>query len=80
MLSAWQQIALLAATLAAMLLTAKIFSKSESKVERKGDSTPNGEPANAPRLATATVLPAHAESRLQSGDKEVSAALWRHST
>jgi hypothetical protein len=80
MLSAWQQIALLAATLAAMLLTAKIFSKSESKVERKGESTPNGEPANVPQLATASMLPVHPESRLQSSDKEVSAALWRHST
>ncbi len=64
MLSAWQQLALLAATLGAMLLTAKIFSKSESKVERKGDSTPGGESADAPQLATASALPARAESRL----------------
>ena len=37
MLSAWEQIVLLAATLGAMLLTAKIFSKSESKVETKSE-------------------------------------------
>jgi hypothetical protein len=80
MLSAWQQIVLLAATLAGMLLTAKIFSKSEAKVEKKGDSTPPGEIANASPLATASMMPVHAESRIQRSDKEVSAALWRHST
>src|ERR1700738_1719182 len=40
MLRAWEQIALLAATLAAMLLTAKVFSKSEAKVEPKADRAP----------------------------------------
>jgi hypothetical protein len=61
MLSAWQQIALLAATLAAMLLTGKIFSKSESKVERKGNSAP-GVPQLAPAAAA---LPARAEAPLR---------------
>jgi len=80
MLSAWQQIALLAATLGAMLLTAKIFSKSEAKVEKKGESAPGPEPAGTPPLETTTVLPAPAESQPQSGDKEVTAVVWRHST
>jgi peptidoglycan/LPS O-acetylase OafA/YrhL len=80
MLSAWQQIALLAATFAAMLLTARIFSKSEAKVERKGDIPPGHEQADAPQLAAASMLPVHVESRVQRTDKEVSAALWRHST
>jgi hypothetical protein len=35
MLSGWRQFALLAATFAAMLLTAKLFSKSEAKQERQ---------------------------------------------
>ena len=38
MLSGWRQIELLSCTLAAMLLTAKIFSKSEAKHERKPKS------------------------------------------
>jgi hypothetical protein len=37
MLSAWKQILLLAATLAGMLLTAKLFSKSEGKAEQKSE-------------------------------------------
>jgi hypothetical protein len=49
MLTAWQQIALLVATLAAMLLTAQLFSKVETKVERK-DPTP-------PSTPRSTVLP-----------------------
>src|SRR5882762_9587134 len=77
MLTAWQQVALLAATLGAMLLTAKIFSKSEAKVEKKGDSAPAEEIVNASPLATAAMLPVPAESRIQRSDKEVSAALWR---
>jgi hypothetical protein len=36
MLSRWQQVGLLATTLGAMLLTAKLFSKSEAKQERPG--------------------------------------------
>jgi hypothetical protein len=64
MLSAGEQVALLAATLGAMLLTAKIFSKSEAKTERKRDDTPPGirQPVRAP------ALPAEAESRLQYCD------------
>jgi hypothetical protein len=50
MLSAWKQVALLATTLGAMLLTAKIFSKSEEKTERKGDDGAPGihQPVTAP--------------------------------
>ena len=65
MLSAWQQVALLAATLAGMLLTAKIFSKSEAKTERKGD------PAPEPPQEASTTAPApaaQAESHLQYCD------------
>lgn len=62
MLSAWQQVALLAATLAGMLLTAKIFSKSEAKTERRGDRPPET-PQVTP--TTAGALPAPAESSLQ---------------
>jgi hypothetical protein len=40
MLSAGKQFALLAATLGAMLLTAKMFSKSEDKADRKGEGAP----------------------------------------
>lgn len=42
MLSAWKQFVLLAATLGAMLLTAKMFSKSEAKAEKKGDGALEG--------------------------------------
>jgi hypothetical protein len=63
MLSVWHQIALLAATLAAMLLTAKIFSKSESKVEGKGQNS-----LGTPQLATAPALPSQSESHLQYCD------------
>jgi hypothetical protein len=63
MLSLWQQIGLVAATLAAMLLTAKIFSKSESKVERRGESIPASS-IGRPQLTTAPALPSHAESAL----------------
>lgn len=64
MLSAWKQVALVATTLGAMLLTAKIFSKSEEKTERKGDNGAPGarEPVAAP--ATPPVLPAETEPRL----------------
>jgi hypothetical protein len=74
-LSAWGQIALLAATLSAMLLTAKIFSKSEAKVERNGESTPR-----APQLAPASAsgLPSPTEPPLQL-QYEASAAAQRHS-
>src|SRR5258707_6707954 len=40
MLSVWREVALLAATLAGMLLTAEIISKSEAKTERRGDPAP----------------------------------------
>src|SRR6266849_976535 len=46
MLSAWQQLTLLVATLAAMLLTAKVFCKSEVNTERKGNDD-----REAPNLA-----------------------------
>src|SRR5712664_466005 len=65
MLSAWQQVALLAATLAGMLLTAKVFSKSESKVERKSESMPLTTSTARPRLATAPALPSRAEAHAQ---------------
>src|ERR1700738_267330 len=63
MLSLWQQIGLVAATLAAMLLTAKIFSKSESKVERRGETIPASSIGRR-QLTTAQALPSHAESAL----------------
>ncbi len=66
MLSAWQQVALLAATLAGMLLTAQIFSKSEAKTERRGDSSAPETPQLAP--TTVAALPAPAESHLQYCD------------
>jgi hypothetical protein len=80
MLTAWQQIALLAATMGAMLLTAKIFSKLESRVEKKGENPAKEESGNAAQLGAASMLPVRAESRVQRGDKEVSSAVWRHST
>lgn len=40
MLSGWQQFALLSITLAAMLITGKMFSKSEAKNERQGKRPP----------------------------------------
>jgi hypothetical protein len=64
MLSAWQQVALLAAALAGMLLTAKAFSKSESKVERKSESIPTTSTAR-PQLARAPALPSRAEAHAQ---------------
>lgn len=51
MLNGWRQIALLSATFAAMLVTAKIFSKSEAKHERE-PKTPVG---------TQIIWPPHAE-------------------
>jgi hypothetical protein len=52
MLSVWEQVALLGATLGAMWLTAKVFSKSEEKTERKGDDGASGirQPVMAPAL------------------------------
>jgi hypothetical protein len=51
MLSAWKQILLLAATLAGMLLTAKLFSKSEGKTERKGEPDDGAKHAEASEIA-----------------------------
>lgn len=76
MLSAWQQFALLATTLAAMLVTAKLFSKSEAKVERKDPQSDN----NVPQFDAIPALPIHAQARLQSYDNQVTAALWRHNS
>ena len=76
MLSAWQQFALLATTLAAMLSTAKLFSKSEAKVERKDPQSAN----NVPQFDAIPALPIHAQARLQSYDNQVTAALWRHNS
>jgi hypothetical protein len=55
-LSGWVQLALLATTLAAMLLTAKLFSKSEAKSEAKSDQPQNGSGPGilAPRPETVT--------------------------
>jgi hypothetical protein len=60
MLSGWRQAALLSGTLAAMLLTAKIFAKSEAKIERK----PKTESSPGPRatIARATYVPQGRES------------------
>jgi hypothetical protein len=69
MLSAWQQTALLAVTLAAMLLTAKLFAKSEAKVERKGPDI-----GGTPELATTPVLPAHAPAHPRYCDSELTSA------
>jgi hypothetical protein len=58
-LSGWGQLALLATTLAAMLLTAKVFSKSEAKSEVKSDAAGNGhgERSSAPQVETAAAAP-----------------------
>jgi hypothetical protein len=65
MLRAWEQIALLAVTLAAMLLTAKVFSKSEAKVEPKADRAP-GVQQVVP--VSAAALTSQRESRLEYYD------------
>jgi hypothetical protein len=65
MLRAWEQIALLAVTLAAMLLTAKVFSKSEAKVEPKADRAP-GVLQVVP--VSAAALTSQRESRLEYYD------------
>jgi len=56
MLSAWKQILLLAATLAGMLLTAKLFSKSEGKTEQKGDPDESSRNTKAARNETSTAV------------------------
>jgi hypothetical protein len=58
MLSRWQQVGLLATTLGAMLLTAKLFSKSEAKQERPGKpSDPSPLFLEASQLARVGALP-----------------------
>ena len=59
-ISGWKQIALLSGTLAAMLLTAKVFSKSEAKHERKSKAESSPGP-HAPIVQT-TYLPLERES------------------
>ena len=53
MLSGWQQVSLLSATLAGMLITAKLFSKSEAKSEGQGRTQTSSRLDSAPvtRLA-----------------------------
>jgi hypothetical protein len=60
-ISGWKQIALLTGTLAAMLLTAKVFAKSEAKHERK----PKAENPNGPRttIVRTEVLQLERESK-----------------
>jgi hypothetical protein len=60
MLSGWRQAALLSGTLAAMLLTAKIFAKSEAKIERKPKT--EGSPGPRATIARATYVPSGRES------------------
>ncbi len=73
-LSGWVQLALLATTLAAMLLTAKLFSKSEAKSDVKSDApqNTNGLGILAPQPDTVTAsqasvsreIPMHPEPKL----------------
>ena len=58
MLSPWKQVALLAATFGAMLLTAKIFSRLEAKTERKDNGA-----SETPELPLAATLPRVPDSR-----------------
>jgi hypothetical protein len=51
MLSGAKQTGLLAATFAAMLITAKIFSKAEAKQERQPKTNPSDDPPQAPKPA-----------------------------
>jgi len=69
MLSAWKQILLLAATLAGMLLTAKLFSKSEGKTEQKGDPDESSRNTKAARNETSTAV-----ASLPAGQVTVEAA------
>ena len=56
MLSTGKQLALLAATLGGMLLTAKMFAKSEAKTERRGEATTPQLHTPAPTAAPETDL------------------------
>lgn len=73
MLSAWEQVALLGATLGAMLLTAKIFSKSEAKTERRGDDGAPGvpRPVEAPALPGETKTASAVLRYEMSSDRDV---------
>jgi hypothetical protein len=64
MLSGWRQVALLSATFAAMLATAKIFSKSEAKQERQ----PKAEGPSGPRTQAAPVRYAFARNQANGPD------------
>jgi len=72
-LSGWAQLALLATTLAAMLLTAKLFSKSEANSEIKGDPrnghgeqflAPRAEPVAASQIPASREMPLDAQPKL----------------
>jgi hypothetical protein len=59
MLDGWRQLALLATTFTAMLLTAKLFSKSEAKQERQPKTgSSSGPDATANSLAQDELAPA----------------------
>ena len=77
MLNGWRQFAILTATFAAMLLTAKLFSKSEAKQERQPEMGiaaelrtatnlfPPGEPARSHAPPASGPLPASAAGQLE---------------
>ena len=70
MLSGWQQLALLVTTLAAMLVTAKLFSKSEAKSEVKPDAAKQGNvlaiSTSQPEPLTGSPAPINREIRLDA--------------
>lgn len=77
-LSGWEQLALLATTLAAMLLTAQLFSKTEAKSEVKTDAAKAGnnailgshsETGGASRISMGPEIPLRAEPRLAPASK-----------
>jgi hypothetical protein len=61
MLNGWRQVALLSGTLAAMLVTAKLFAKSESRHERKPKTESSPGPGAA--IVRATYVPLGRESK-----------------
>jgi hypothetical protein len=71
MLSAWKQVALIAASLGGMLLTAKIFSKSEEKTERKGDNGARGVHEPVPAAVLLPASPNEIEPRPEQCDREI---------
>jgi len=60
-ISGWKQIALLSGTLAAMLLTAKVFAKSEAKHERKPKT--EGSPGPRPPIVSTSYVSLRRESK-----------------